>query len=301
MYRVNTIFEKKIKNLLFFFFCFLGSFSSVAAEEPLLKSLSPGLNEIQIEHGGYSRRLLVTAPKSFQSSSRYATLFCFHGAGGKANGQSLRWARYADSRRLLVVSCEAIQPMAKWNFKDQFHGVDHDDVGLVTDVIQALVTTGISDSQMIYATGHSSGGLFCYRLAKQTNLFAALAPMSCGMAKGDHTPDIGTRPVSILQVIGDKDKSFHGSSNEKVAMYSADGRIQIWQIFNQCDARPTINRPFDNITVRTYGNSNDIEVALVTVTGEGHHIRHDLRDKTDSIALNFLMRHRRNSTHPSDK
>ena len=84
-------------------------------------------------------------------------------------------------------------------------------------------------------------------------------------------------------------------------MYSADGRIQIWQIFNQCDARPTINRPFDTITVQTYRNANDIEVALVTVAGEGHHIRHDLRDKTDSIALNFLMRHRRNSTHPSDK
>lgn len=273
----------------------LGSFSFIAAQDVPIDSLSPGLNEIQVEHAGYSRRLLVTAPKSFQSGSRYTTLFCFHGAGGKADGQSRRWGRHADSRRLLVVSCEAVQPMAKWNFKDQFHGVDHDDVGLVTDVIQALVTAGISDSQMIYATGHSSGGLFCYRLAKQTDLFAAIAPMSCGMAQGDHAPEEGTRPVSILQVIGDQDKSFHGSSNDKVTMYSADERIHIWRIFNQCDARPTINRPFDNITVRTYGNSNDIEVALVTVTGEGHHIRHDVRDNTDSIALNFLMRHRHNS------
>ena len=299
--QLQIVSGERMRIFLVVLFCVLGSFSFIDARDLPIDSLSPGLNEIQIEHAGHSRRLLITAPKSFESGTRYATLFCFHGAGGKADGQSMRWGRHADSRRLLVVSCEAVQPMAKWNFKDQFHGVDHDDVGLVTDVIQALVTAGISDSQMIYATGHSSGGLFCYRLAKQTNLFAALAPMSCGMAKGDHTPDIGTRPVSILQVIGDKDKSFHGSSNEKVTMYSADGRIQIWQIFNQCDARPTINRPFDNITVQTYRNSNDIEVALVTVAGEGHHIRRDVRDKTDSIALNFLMRHRRNSTHPSDK
>ena len=27
--------------------------------------------------------------------------------------------------------------MAKWNFKDQFHGVDHDDAGF-TDIIQTL-------------------------------------------------------------------------------------------------------------------------------------------------------------------
>ncbi len=301
MIQLQIVSGEKIRILLVILFCVLGSFSFIDAQDLPIDSLSPGLNEIHIEHAGHSRRLLITAPKSFESGTRYATLFCFHGAGGKADGQSMRWGRHANSRRLLVVSCEAVQPMAKWNFKDQFHGVDHDDVGLVTDVIQALVTAGISDSQMIYATGHSSGGLFCYRLAKQTNLFAALAPMSCGMAKGDHTPDKGTRPVSILQVIGDKDKSFHGSSNEEVTMYSADGRIQIWQIFNQCDARPTINRPFDTITVQTYCNSNGIEVALVTVAGEGHHIRRDLRDKTDSIALDFLMRHRGNPTHPSDK
>ena len=34
--------------------------------------------------------------------------------------------------------------------------------------------------------------------------------MSCGMAKGDHVPEEGTRR-SIMQVIGDQDKSFHGS------------------------------------------------------------------------------------------
>ncbi|HIE83734.1 MAG TPA: hypothetical protein EYQ00_07775, partial [Dehalococcoidia bacterium] len=236
--------------LLVVLFCVLGSFSFIDAQDLPIISLSPGLNEIQIEHAGHSRRLLITAPKSFESGTRYATLFCFHGAGGKADGQSMRWGRHADSRRLLVVSCEAVQPMAKWNFKDQFHGVDHDDVGLVTSVIQSLVAAGTSDPQMIYATGHSSGGLFCYRLAKQTDLFVALAPMSCGMAKGDHTPQEGTRRVSIMQVIGDQDKSFHGSSNEKVTMYSADERINIWRIFNQCDARPTVNQPFEKITVR---------------------------------------------------
>ena len=292
---------ERMKIALLAFISILGSFSFLAAQELSLDTLSPGLNEIRIKHHGHSRRLLITTPNSFESDTCYATLLCFHGAGGKADGQSIRGGHHADSRKLLVVSCEAIQPMAKWNFKDQFHNIDHDDVGFVTGVIEALVAARVTDPQTIYATGHSSGGLFCYRLAKQTDLFAALAPMSCGMAKGDHTPENGTRPVSIFQVIGDQDKSFHGSSNPKVTMYSADERIHIWRMFNQCDAQPTINQPFKKITLRTYVNANDIQVVLCTVTGEGHHIRHDLRDKTDLIALNFLMNHRRNADHKQDK
>ena len=292
---------ERIKIALLVFISILESFSCLSAQELSLDTLSPGLNEIRIEHHGHSRRLLITTPNSFKSDTRYATLLCFHGAGGKADGQSIRWGHHADSRKLLVVSCEAIQPMAKWNFKDQFHDIDHDDVGFVTGVIEALVTAGVTDPRTIYATGHSSGGLFCYRLAKQTDLFAALAPMSCGMTKGDHTPENGTRPVSIFQVIGDQDKSFHGSSDPKVTMYSADERINIWRMFNRCDPRPTINRPFKKITLRTYINTNGIEVVLCTVAGEGHHIRHELRDKTDLIALNFLMNHRQNADHKKDK
>jgi polyhydroxybutyrate depolymerase len=290
-----------LKITLLVFASILGSFSFIEAQELSLDALAPGLNKIQIKHHGHSRRLLITAPTSFASGTRYATLLCFHGAGGKADGQSIRWGRHADSRRLLVVSCGAVQPMAKWNFKDHFHDIDHDDVGFVTDVIEALVAARVTDPHTIYATGHSSGGLFCYRLAKQTDLFAALAPMSCGMAKADHTPEEGTQPVSIFQVIGNQDKSFHGSSNPKVTMYSADERINIWRMFNQCDAQPTINQPFEKITLRTYGNAHDIEVVLCTVAGEGHHIRHDLRDKADRIALEFLMNHRRNADHKQDK
>ncbi|MDG2185688.1 MAG: tetratricopeptide repeat protein, partial [Mariniblastus sp.] len=266
--------------------------SSDGADSPL-DSLSPGLNEIQVEHEGQSRRLLITTPKSLAAGRPYPVLFCFHGAGGKADGQSKRWSRHADPRNLVVVSCEAVQPMAKWNFMDQFHAVDHDDVGLVTGVAKGLIAAGVADPRSIYATGHSSGGLFCYRLAKQTDLFAAFAPMSCGMVKGAHTPADPTRPASILQVIGDQDKSFHGSTNPKVTMYSAAQRIDIWRTFNQCAAQPVIAKRGEEVTLSTYANEGGIEVVLCEVKGEGHHLRRDLRDETDAIALDFLLKHRR--------
>ena len=258
-----------------------------------LTSLSPGKNEIQIEHNGISRRLIVTTPKTFVRQSVYPILFCFHGAGGKADGQSERWSPYADKYGLIVISAEAVRSLAKWNFMDNFHDVNYDDVGFITKVVELLIEQKIADPKAIYATGHSSGGLFCYRLAKETDLFAAVSPMSCGMAKGAHNPDKKTKPISIMQVIGTQDKSYNGSSNEKITMYSARERIDIWRRFNQCNPNPVVEKKGKEIVLYTYSNAAGIEVVLCEVKDQGHLIRRDLRDRADSIAINFLLSHKR--------
>ena len=258
-----------------------------------LTSLYPGINEIQFEHEGRSRRLIVTTPKTFGRQRPYPVLFCFHGAGGKADGPSKRWSSHADKRGLIVISAEAVRPLAKWNFKDNFHAEEHDDVGFVLKVVEVLVANKIVDPKAIYATGHSSGGLFCYRLAKEVALFAAVSPMSCGMAKGAHDPGEKTKPVSIMQVIGDQDRSFNGSSNPKVTMYSAAKRIDVWRTFNRCRPDPAIVTKGDEVVVYIYSSKSGIEVALCKVKGQGHFIRSDLRDIVDSLALDFLLKHKR--------
>jgi len=273
--------------------------TAILAVEPLgalatdLTSLSPGINEIQFKHDGRSRRLIVTTPKMFDDQRPHPVLFCFHGAGGKAEGQSTWWSPHVDKRGLIVISAEAVRPLAKWNFMDKFHGEEHDDVGFVSKVIEVLIANKIADPKAIYATGHSSGGLFCYRLAKETAVFAALSPMSCGMAKGAHDPSEKTNPVSIMQVIGDQDKSFNGSSNPKVTMYSAAERIDVWRTFNQCRPDPVVVNKGEEVVVYTYANQSGIEVAYYKVKGQGHHIRRDLRDSADSVALDFLLKHKR--------
>lgn len=268
-------------------------FGSVEMLASDLASLSSGTNEVQIEHDGLSRRLIVTTPKDFDRKSVYPILLCFHGAGGKADGQSNRWSPQADKQGLIVISAEAVQPMAKWNFVDDFHEVNHDDVGFTSKVVEILIRQKVADPKAIYATGHSSGGLFCYRLAKESSLFAALSPMSCGMVKDGHEPDGNTRPVPIMQVIGDQDKSFNGSSNPKVTMYSAAERIEVWRTFNQCGPDPVIEEIGEEIVVYTYANPNGVEVVYCKVKDQEHHIRRDLRDSADSIAIDFLLKHKR--------
>jgi len=268
----------------------LGPFDAFGAE---LTSLSPGTNEVQFEHDGHSRRLIVTTPKSFSHQLAYPVLFCFHGAGGRADGQSKRWSPQADRHGFIVICAEAIRPLAKWNFKDSFHAQEYDDVGFVVKVIETLLENKVADEKAIFATGHSSGGLFSYRLAKETDLFAAVSPMSCGMAKDAHEPGEGTQPVPVFQVIGDNDKSYHGSTNPKITMYSAAERIEIWRKFNQCDSDPVVVEYGDEIVVDTYTCPSGVEVALCKVKNQEHHIRRDLRDRADSIAIEFLLKHKR--------
>lgn len=279
----------KLPHLLTVIFGFFAG-SAVASD---LANLLPGTNEVQVRHDGHSRRLLITTPTKFNGKEAHPVLFCFHGAGGKADGQSARWSPHANDRNMIVISAEAVRPLAKWNFKDHFHSEAHDDVGFVMKVIAVLLANKIADPQAIYATGHSSGGLFCYRLAAETDRFAALAPMSCGMAKGAHDPNAQTKPVSIIQVIGDQDKSFNGTSNPKVTMYSAAKRIDIWRSFNRCLPNPVVKKVGEKIVMMTYHSPSGAEVGYCKVIGEGHHIATDLRDRADTLALDFLFSKRK--------
>ena len=258
-----------------------------------LTSLSPGTNEVQIEHDGQTRRLIVTTPKTYSRQETYPILFCFHGAGGKAEGQSARWSPQADKKGMIVISAEAVQTLKKWNFKDNFHDQEIDDVGFVTKVVGILIENKIADKKAIFATGHSSGGLFSWRLAKESDLFAAAAPMSCGMAKGAHDPDEKTKPIPVFQVIGDKDKSYNGTTNPQVTMYSAIERIEIWRKFNQCGPDPVVVEHGDEITVYTYTSPSGVEVVFCKVKDQEHHLRRDLRDRADSLAIDFLLKHKR--------
>ena len=73
------------------------TFEPLGALATELTSLSPGMNEIRFKHDGRSRRLIVTTPQTFAGQGLYPVLFCFHGAGGKADGPSKRWSPHADT------------------------------------------------------------------------------------------------------------------------------------------------------------------------------------------------------------
>lgn len=281
--------------LFYLILSFLGitlvSQASPSADTSDIKALRPGLNEIGFPHDGQLRRILIMTPLAYDRERSYPVLFAFHGAGGTAENQAVRWSPYVNTHDFILISPEAVQPMAKWNFKDGFHQEDHDDVGFVHEMVKTLLENRTAEPRRLYAAGHSSGGLFCYRLAKESPVFAAIVPMSCGMAKEAHEPDEDTHPVSLMQVIGDEDQSFHGSTNSKITMYSAAERIELWRSFLQCDPTPETLEHGEHVAVHTYHNEKGFELVICLVKGEGHHLRWDLLNATNALALKFLFKH----------
>ncbi len=167
-----------------------------------------------------------------------------------------------------------------------------DDIGFIKYLVNYLDKKKLADLKRIYATGGSSGGLLCYTLARKTELFAAIAPTKCGMIKGAHEPDSSTAPVSVMQAIGDNDKSFHGS-RKLLTMYSAEERIRIWYNFLKCDSKPSVNSKIKGMTVKTYTNNVGNEVVYCMLHGQGHQISKSIAKVMDRLIIEFFMRHKK--------
>ncbi len=258
-------------------------------------ALTPGSNLLKIGHNKRTRELIIELPKDYKKGKKYPVVFGFHGAGGPVEAYNRRLAPFVNKHKLISISILGTKQGPKeptaWNFKDNFRN-DADDVGFVKELIKSLNADNMIDMRRIYATGSSSGGLFCYRLAKETGLFAAMAPTKCGMAVNAHEPNVKTRPVSIMQVIGNKDKSFNGGRGQgPVEMYSAEERIKIWVKHNQCNLKPVIDTKKKEMTITRYTNDNGIEVVFCMLHNQGHHIRKDLAEKTDTMIIEFFLRH----------
>jgi polyhydroxybutyrate depolymerase len=120
---------------------------------------------------------------------------------------------------------------------------DVDDVGFIEAMI-AEIGTGLElDSQRIYATGMSNGGIMAYRLACESDLFAAIAPVSATMLVDCDPP----HPVSLLHIHGGVDGSVPPDGSVGGGTQNIDGPpladvISYWRGVDGC-GEPTVS-PF---------------------------------------------------------
>ena len=268
---------------------------------PVLQSgddlkLRPGNNLLKINFKGAIRELFIELPAEIKKGKRYPVVFGFHGDGGPKEAYNRRLSPYVEKYNIISISIQGTPKRvgsraSSWNH-NKGSSVDVDDIGFVQYLVDYLNKTKRADLKRIYATGGSSGGLFCYRLAKETQLFAAISPTKCGMIKGSHEPDSNITPLSVMQVIGNQDKSFNGSS-KRLTMYSAEQRIEIWRSFLKCNPKPSINTKIKDMTIKTYVNDEGLEVVYCMLHGIGHAIPRQIIPIMDEIIVEFFLRHKK--------
>ncbi|MGB0581486.1 MAG: alpha/beta hydrolase family esterase [Limisphaerales bacterium] len=250
---------------------FLPLWCSSAADRPQLK---PGTNRLQLHHDGHQREVLVRLPDDYDSSRRYPVVFGFHGAGGPMESYHRLLESVVQERGMISVSPQGIsndRGKTAWNGFANHRFSNTDDVGFVAKTIEHLATSAAIDRDRIFATGGSSGAIFCFRLAMETDLFAAIAPMRGAMIKRPPTPK-GRPKLSILLACGTEDGLFTG--NTKVpseVFYPASQTMSLWAAnHGSSGSSPKIIEDSSTLKLTRYSPAEaDYELLLYAVKGAG--------------------------------
>jgi polyhydroxybutyrate depolymerase len=151
-----------------------------------------------------------------------------------------------------------------------------DDVGFIDKILDQVESDFNIDTDRIYATGESNGGMLAYKLACDlSHRIAAIAPVAASMDGLERSPE---QPVSIVAFNGTDDGCvlYNGGvgkalvSRVKVFSKSVAYAVQFWVKNNGC-APKSEKRKIGNVIAEKYsGGKGDSEVLLYTIDGGKH-------------------------------
>ncbi len=237
----------------------------------------------------------VDLPSSYDSSKSYPLLFVFHGGGGNADNieNTTNFTKKADEENFIVVYPYGTGTLNKrlltWNcgFCCGYALENNiDDVGFIRSLYDYIENKYSINSDRVYATGISNGGIMAYRVgAELSDIFAAIAPVASqigGQATQEekiwHIP-IPENPVSIIAFNGMNDTRvpYDGGrplvDNAHVYSWmSTNESISFWVEQNNCNKTPEQNiSESGNIIIDTYNDGiNGTVVKLVTIVDGTH-------------------------------
>lgn len=266
-----------------------------AGKPPPPKALQPGTNLVELRHDGHLRKMLVRLPADYDTAKDYPVIFGFHGAGGPMEGYHRQLERLVDRHGVISVSPQGISNARKvtgWNGFDGHRISNTDDVGFVRKAVDHLGTRASIDRKRLYATGGSSGAIFCFRLAIETDLFAAIAPMRASMIDRLRVPD--DHPgISILLVCGADDPLFKGGERARGEVFhSAPETMALWAASQKSGGKPRRERHAEHATITRYSPEEARhELLLYAVEGSGHKLgRRQMTEAIDFMGT-FFARH----------
>ena len=146
-------------------------------------SIPVGKSTHSMSIGGLQRSYRVYRPKDLPASAPLVVVL--HGALGSAQQaeNSYGWDQQADSGHFVVAYPDGYH--RTWAASTGCCGppaAQHvDDTAFITAVVQQISASLPIDQNRIYATGISNGGAMDYRLACDTDIFAAIGPDSTNL------------------------------------------------------------------------------------------------------------------------
>ena len=213
-----------------------------------------GLQELQVQ----GRKVLVHLPTGYDASRPAPLVLAFHGGGGwaefMADDEKYGLQKKADEAGFIVAFPNGYSKLpggrfATWNAGGccgDARDRNVDDVAFARAVVAAIKGKYSIDTNRVFATGMSNGGMLSHRLAcEAADVFRAVASVAGTDATASCTP---SRPVSVLHIHAKDDDHvlFNGGAgagafrdeSKVMSFVSVPETISRWVQRDHCTAPP---------------------------------------------------------------
>lgn len=198
-----------------------------------------------------------------------------------------QWMELADDDKFIVVYPHGLGN--HWNDCRSDHtGSTAEDVGFIGELIDTIAGSYNIDTDKVYATGASNGGMMSYRLARELSSQITAVGAVVGNNPENDECDAPSGVVPVLIMNGTSDPlmpwnggciKWGGNCNESEGyVVSADDTVDFWVDFLNCETTPT-SRTLTNVSSTdgctvsklTYPNGDSgSELVLYRVNSGGH-------------------------------
>jgi len=221
---------------------------------------------------GTNRTARVHVPKSYDKTIATPVVLNFHGYtsnGMQQEALSLMTPK-SDKEGFVVVYPEGLN--SSWNAGvccGQSQTAMVDDVGFVSDLIDALEAQLCVDPKRVFATGMSNGGFLSHRLACElSNRIAAVAPVAGVLGVPNCKP---SRPVPIIHFHGTADPLVPYNGNPSLMFPSVPDTFAGWSTRDGCTGMSMETYRMADSHCDTFAMcAGGAAVRLCTVDGGGH-------------------------------
>ncbi|HLJ12627.1 MAG TPA: PHB depolymerase family esterase [Planctomycetaceae bacterium] len=254
------------------------------AAEPL----GPGDHSCRLESEGRTRTFLVHVPPDYDPGRPTPVVLIFHGTAMNARMMATLtgMSKKADEAGFIAVYPNGTGPTKLiWTFNcgglAELESMSRpDDVAFTARLLDELASLVHVDSQRVFATGLSNGGMMCYRLAAElSDRIAAIAPVAGTIGIENYQPK---RPVPVIHFHGTSDAiiTWDGPSETTETIISfkpVDETMRLCAEANRCRPTPVTTDLPDvvddgtSVTRQEYRPSQaGADVVLYKIHGGGH-------------------------------
>jgi polyhydroxybutyrate depolymerase len=252
-----------------------GSTASVspgpATSQPSGSADTGGTQVRSISVGGVPRSYRLHVPSRLDADP--ALVIMLHGAMGSAQTAELAygWDAQADTSGFIVAYPDGQDRV--WNAGDCCGAASRtavDDVGFISAVVGQLQSEFGVPPPRTFAAGMSNGAMMAYRLACDTSLFAAIAPVSGTIVTSCAHPT----PTSVIHIHGTDDPTVQmdgvvGSGPGQVQGLPVVDAVGVFRAADECG--PSVTTTQGVVTTDTANCAQGREVTLMTIQGGTHH------------------------------